>query len=45
MSLDPEPIGPVPAETARVAKAAFRLRNAYLVMRDELGPLVEDLHF
>ena len=44
MSLHPEPIGPVPAETARVAKAAFPVGNAYLVMRDELGPLVEDLH-
>ena len=44
VSLHPEPIGPVPAETVRVAKAAFPAGNAYVVMRDELGSLIEDLH-
>ena len=42
MSLHPEPIGPVPAETARVARAAFPAGNAYLLMRDQLGSLIED---
>src|SRR5918912_2986493 len=42
ISLPPEPIGSVPAETARVAKAAFPGRNPYLLMRDELGSLIED---
>ncbi|MBV8697301.1 MAG: transposase, partial [Bradyrhizobium sp.] len=44
VSLHPEPIGPVPVETVRVAKAAFPAGNAYVVMRDELGSLIEDLH-
>jgi transposase len=44
VSLDPEPIGPVPAETVRVAKAAYPAGNAHVVMRDELGPLIADLH-
>ena len=30
MSLRPEPIGPVPEETARIARAALRRGNAYL---------------
>src|SRR5918911_4361858 len=42
MSLHPEPIGSVPAETARVARAAFPTGNPYLLMRDELASLVED---
>ena len=37
MSLRPEPIGPVPEETSRVAHAVFRRGNVYLKLRDELG--------
>jgi len=35
MSLKPEPIGPIPQETARVAKAAFPKGSLFLRMRDE----------
>jgi transposase len=42
MSLRPEPIGPVPGETTRVARAAFRRGNAYLRLRDELGTIYTD---
>jgi transposase len=45
MSLRPEPIGPVPEETARVAHAAFRRGNAYLRLRDELGTIYTDEAF
>jgi transposase len=37
MSLNPCPIGPVPPETARVARAAFPKGHRYMTMRDELG--------
>ena len=37
MSLRPDPIQPVPEETARVARAAFRKGNPLLSLRDELG--------
>ena len=45
MSLRPEPIGPVPEETTRVAHAVFRRGNVYLKLRDELGTLYEDKAF
>jgi transposase len=45
MSLRPDPIGPVPEETARVAHAAFPKGNVYLRLRDELGTLYEDQTF
>ena len=45
MSLHPEPIGPVPEETARVARAAFRRGNVYLKLRDELGTIYTDAAF
>jgi len=45
MSLHPEPLGPIPAETARVARAAFPKGNVYLRMRDELGRLYDDEAF
>lgn len=45
MSLHPAPLGPVPEETARVARAAFPKGNAYLRLRDELGVLFEDSSF
>ena len=38
MSLYPQPsIPPVPDDTARVARAAFRRGNPCLVLRDQLG--------
>jgi transposase len=40
--LRPQPITPVPDETARVARAAFRKGNLYMRMRDELGTLYTD---
>ena len=45
MSLRPEPIGSVPEETARVARAAFRRGNVYLKLRDELGTIYTDAAF
>jgi transposase len=45
MSLEYQPIPPVPVETARIAKAAFPKGNPYLTLRDELGPLFSDLDF
>ncbi|HMB07718.1 MAG TPA: transposase, partial [Isosphaeraceae bacterium] len=45
MSLRPNPLPPVPEETARVAHAAFPKGNTYLRLRDELGPLYEDCDF
>jgi transposase len=45
MSLRPEPIRPVPEETARVARAAFPKGTAYTRMRDELGVVWEDEDF
>jgi transposase len=45
MTLHPQAIGPVPEETARVARAACPKGNPYLAMRDLLGPLYEDQHF
>jgi transposase len=35
----------IPAETAEVARAAFPKGNAYMLMRDKLGPLFEDADF
>jgi hypothetical protein len=37
MSLKPEPIGSIPEETMRVAKAAFPQGNIFMKMRDEIG--------
>jgi transposase len=45
MSLQAEPLGPVPEETARVARAAFPPGDVYLRLRDELGSLYEDALF
>ena len=46
MSLRPQqPIPPVPDDTARVARAAFRTRNPYLILRDRLGTLFTDADF
>ena len=45
MSLRSEPIPVVPAETVRIARAAFPKGNLYLKMRDELGTFYEDSDF
>jgi transposase len=45
MSLHPQPIGPVPEETARVARAAFHGGNVYMALRDELGTIFRDEEF
>lgn len=45
MSLKPEPIGPIPPETMRVAKAAFPNGNLFMKMREELGTLYQDEMF
>src|SRR4029434_5972661 len=45
MSLHPHGITPVPAETARVARAAFPKGQPYLTFRDHLGTLFQDEDF
>jgi transposase len=45
MSLHPDPLGPVPEQTARVARAAFPHGNLYLRLRDEIGPIFSDIAF
>lgn len=45
MSLPLDPIGPVPNETARVARAAFPKGNPYLCLRDDLGLFYQDEQF
>ena len=45
MSLKLSPIEPVPEETARVARAAFRKGNPLLKLRDELGAIFADADF
>jgi transposase len=45
VTLHPDPIGPVPAETARVARAAFPKGSRYLQMRDALGTIFTDADF
>ena len=43
--LRPMPIGPIPPETARVARAAFPKGNRYLWVADELDTLLTDEAF
>ena len=45
MSLQPRPINPVPEQTARVARAAFRKGTVFMRMREELGAIYEDRAF
>lgn len=45
MSLQPQTIPDVPAQTAAVARAVFRQGNRYMLMRDELGTFYTDLDF
>src|ERR687896_2298226 len=45
MSLHPQPLEPVPEDTARVARAAFPKGNPYLILRDQLGVIFQDEDF
>jgi transposase len=45
MSLKPSPIEPVPEETPRVARAAFREGNPLVKLQDELGVVFADADF
>jgi transposase len=45
MSLNPQPICPVPEETARIARAAYPKGNVYMQMRDALGSIYQDQIF
>jgi hypothetical protein len=42
MCLHPRAVPPVPADTARVAYAAFRKGNLFMRMRDEFGAIYSD---
>lgn len=45
MSMHPQPIAPVPEDTARVAHAAFPKGNMHMKVRDELGTIYQDEQF
>ena len=45
MSMQPQTIPPVPADTAAVARAAFPNGNLYLQIRDTLGSIYQDETF
>lgn len=45
MTLQPQPIQPVPVATVAVAKAAFPNGNLYLQLRDALGTIYDDTLF
>jgi len=45
MSLHPQPIAPVPEQTAQIAHAAFPKGNPYLTLRDQLGAIFQDEDF
>src|SRR5215469_12524514 len=45
MSLKPQELGPIPEETARIARAAYPKGNAWMRMRDELGTIYQDEAF
>ena len=45
MSLHLEPIGDIPTETARVARAAFPKGNVVMRLRDEFNTLYQDEDF
>jgi transposase len=45
MSLRPEPVGEIPAETVRVARAAFPKRTLVTRLRDEFSALYQDEDF
>src|SRR4051794_18585473 len=41
----PQPVPPVPVDTARIARAAFPRSNPYLRLRDRRGPVFDDAGF
>jgi len=43
--MHPQPIGPIPEDTSRVARAAFPKGNVYIEMRKVLGTIYEDKDF
>ncbi len=45
MSLHPHAVDPIPEQTARIARAAFRRGNPFMRMRDEIGTLFTDEAF
>jgi transposase len=45
MSLKPEPLCPIPQQTARIAKAAFPKGKTFMTMRDELGVIYQNEMF
>ena len=46
MSLRPQPpLPPVPEDTARIARAAFPHGTPYLLLRDRLGAVFDDVGF
>ncbi len=45
MSLQPDPVGPVPDDTARIARASFPKGNPYLRLRDDFGLFYTDERF
>ena len=46
MSLRPQqPLPPVPSDTTRIARAAFRRGNPYVLLRDRLGTVFDDVDF
>lgn len=45
MSLRSQPLPPIPEDTARIAQAAFRRGNPYMLLRDRLGVLFADADF
>ncbi len=45
MSLRPQPLEPIPEDTARVARAAFPKGHPYLTLRDQLGVIFQDEDF
>jgi transposase len=45
MSLQPQPVNPVPLQTAQIAKAAFPKGNTFMLLRDKLGTLFTDEDF
>src|SRR3954453_12307764 len=45
MSLRLQPLPPVPDDTARIAQAAFRRGNPYVLVRDRLGSVFADADF
>ena len=45
MSLSSQPLPPVPEDTARIARAAFRRGNPYVLLCDQLGAVFADADF